>query len=100
MIILLISYSFQVCAAMLISGIYFTKQYFEGNSMDVFIVGLPPTANGSQWACAAESKFVWPEAEAPPVEPVNLSNEKLRNRVGWSDVTALSLAITSCISSL
>lgn len=45
--ILLISYSFQLCAAMLISGIYFTKQYFECNSMDVFIVGLPPTANGS-----------------------------------------------------
>lgn len=73
--------------------------YSEGNSVDVFIVGLPPD---SQWEprrrVPLKAKFVWLEAAAPPVEPEKSSNGTLRNRVGWSDVTSLALVITSCVS--
>ncbi len=73
--------------------------YFEEKQHGSVYCGL---ALSSQWESSGrvllKAKFVWLEAAAPPVEPVKSSNGKLRNRVGWSDVTCRSLVITSCIS--
>ena len=81
--------------------IFLQTVYVEENGMDVFTVGLPPHSQSElSGRVPIRAKFVWLAAAAPPVEPAKSSNGKLRNRVGWSDVTPLGLVITSCVAIL